>query len=325
MPRSLVILTTMVVPVVLTGLGGRPLRADRRPDPASSSRGSAKSKAETRERAEAHYARAMAALQAGRYDEALAAYRESYALLPRTQTLYGMAVVAHLTGANADAANYIASYLEKPDRDPALAKKLAGLLVELDRELGSARIEAPGPGPIRVDGEVAGEGPGPLMLRLAPGPHTMSHGELTVSVDIEVGREKDVALRPVPLEDVPAVAAESSGGAPTSLRPWYLATGGVAIASLATATYFGLEARAGNRELDRINAMPEDYQFGEAVEVRDRARRDALIANITGGIGIASAVATVALVLWPRSKGSSDRRAVTLIPQARGAAVEVRW
>jgi hypothetical protein len=323
MPRTLVVLTTMILPVVLTTPGGRPARADDRPAPRSPQRADA-SDARARERAEAHYTRAMAALQAGRYPEALAAYRESYALMPRTQTLYSLAVVAHLTGANADAANYISSYLEKPDRDPALAKKLASLLVEVDRELGHARIEAPGPGPISIDGRAAGDGPGPLFLRLEPGRHTISQGELTAIVDIEIGRESAVALRPADPEAQPAITAPRDE-APASLRPWYLATGGVAIASLATATYFGLEARAGNRELDRINAMPGNYQFSDVVRVRDRARRDALITNITGGIGIASAVATVALVLWPRWRGSSDRRAVTVIPAPRGAALEVRW
>jgi hypothetical protein len=323
MPRSLVILTTMIVPVVLAGPGGRHARADERPN--RSPRGSADtSEAKTRERAEAHYSRAMAALQAGRYQEALTAYRDSYALVPRTQTLYGMAVVAHLTGANADAANYIASYLEQPDRDPALAGKLAGLLVDLDRELGNVRVEAPGPGPILVDGRVAGEGPGPLIVRLTPGSHTISQGALTTTAVVDVGRETEVALRPIAEGSSPSIAA-GSDPAPASLRPWYLATGGVAIASLGIATYFGLEARAGNRELDRINAMPEDYQFSDAVEVRDQARRDALIANIAGGIGIASAVATAALVFWPRDRRSTDGGAVTVIPGLRGAAIEVRW
>lgn len=325
MPRPLVVATTMILPIVLATLGGRPAAADDRPAPKSPQR-SETSQAKTRERAEAAYTRAMAALQAGRYQEALTAYRESYALVPRTQTLYSLAVVAHLTGANADAANYISSYLEKPDRDPALAKKLASLLVEVDRELGHARIEAPGPEPISVDGRVAGDGPGPLFLRLAPGRHTISQGALTAVVDIEIGRETAVELRPASTDTgAPAAIAAPRDEAPASLRPWYLATGGIAIASLATATYFGLEARAGNRELDRINAMPGNYQFSDAVEVRDRARRDALIANITGGIGIASAVATVALVLWPRWQGSPDRPAVTLLPARRGAAIEVRW
>ena len=297
---------------------GRPALADEPPASEATSR-------DRVERAEAHYTRGMEALQAGRYQDALAAYRESYAALPRTQTLYGMAVVAHLTGAHADAANYIASYLERPDRDAALAQKLTGLLAELDRELGRARVEVPGPGPIRVDGRVAGDGPGPLLVRVEPGRHTFRHGTLTITADIEVGQETEVALRPVPVEPSP-LATVRSEGSPASLRAWYLTTGGIAIAGLATATYFGLEARAGNRELDRIHAMPGSYQFGDAVDVRDRARRDALVANIAGGVGIASAVATVALILWPRWQGRSDRApAVTLIPAARGASVEVRW
>ena len=70
--------------------------------------------------------------------------------------------------------------------------------------------------------------------------------------------------------------------------------GGVAIACGAAGTYFGLQAQSDVDELNVIYANSGDYEYSEAMDKEDSARRNALFANIgfvaAGGAAIAAGV-----------------------------------
>lgn len=107
-------------------------------------------------------------------------------------------------------------------------------------------------------------------------------------------------------------------------RPLYEHWGlwaGVALVTGALGTYFGLEASSTVDELERMNADSSNHEFADAEELEDRARRNALWANIAFAAAGASAVAATILYLR-RSRGHTERAAV-LTPAAGSDSVGV--
>jgi hypothetical protein len=107
---------------------------------------------------------------------------------------------------------------------------------------------------------------------------------------------------------VPVKAGISRGAAPTlrakasSLRPgvsrkWAYGTGGAALLLLGTGAAFGFASRAASNDFDSLNrrAATEPVPVEKVTGAYDRARRDALYANILLGVGAATALASVLL------------------------------
>ncbi len=110
----------------------------------------------------------------------------------------------------------------------------------------------------------------------------------------------------------PPVEPKDDGG--SILGHWAL-WGGVAVAFGAAGTYFGLQATSDVDELNDIYANSAEYEYSEAVEMEDSARRNALFANI--GYAAAGGAAIVAGVLLLR-RGSDEpaAREVVVAPTA---------
>ena len=103
---------------------------------------------------------------------------------------------------------------------------------------------------------------------------------------------------------------------PPAARPlyaqWWL-WGGVSAAAAVTGTLFGLGARSAGNDLEALNAASMAHDFGEAQDVLARARRNALLANITFGAAGATAVAAVILFVT-RPDARSRERSITVVP-----------
>lgn len=91
--------------------------------------------------------------------------------------------------------------------------------------------------------------------------------------------------------------------------------GGVAVAFGAAGMYFGLQASSDVDELSDIYANSAEYEFSEAVEMEDSARRNALFANI--GYAAAGGAAIVAgVLLLRRGNDEPAAREVVVAPTA---------
>lgn len=97
---------------------------------------------------------------------------------------------------------------------------------------------------------------------------------------------------------------------------WYV-WGGLALGFAAAGTWFGFQALDAEEELARLNMNSSMHDFTEALEVENRGRRHALVANIN--FGVAGALGLVATYLIVKDLGSSDaprRDTARVIPSA---------
>ncbi|GAB4558433.1 MAG: hypothetical protein Tsb0020_03410 [Haliangiales bacterium] len=80
---------------------------------------------------------------------------------------------------------------------------------------------------------------------------------------------------------------------------WYL-WGAATVAAAGAGGYFAWQSQRDQDELDRINQDSANYSFSEALAVEDRAKQNALIANISFAVAGTFAAATLlSLVLAP--------------------------
>lgn len=108
---------------------------------------------------------------------------------------------------------------------------------------------------------------------------------------------------------------------------WYL-WGGVAVGLAGVGTYFGLQAKSAEDDVAKLNEEtrmdPYSHDFSEAKEIEDRAKRNALIANINfGAAGVFAVVGAIFLVRDLKSSGDheSSGTAVAPLPLRGGAGV----
>jgi hypothetical protein len=102
---------------------------------------------------------------------------------------------------------------------------------------------------------------------------------------------------------------------------WYLWTS-VAVLSATGATYFGIEARSGARDLDVLFENSVNHRAGESVALEDRVRRDVLFTNITlGATAVFGLGAAILYLTEPRSE--AHPKTVTVVPVEAGGAVVV--
>jgi tetratricopeptide (TPR) repeat protein len=118
------------------------------------------------------------------------------------------------------------------------------------------------------------------------------------------------------LQRAPAPApAPARSPSPLFLRPLPYALAAVAFA--AGTTYFALDARSAQGDLDAIAANERPgTTYAETLDIRARGRRSALLANI--GIGATAATAALAAYLYVRERRSSS---VTIEPTPTSVAV----
>jgi hypothetical protein len=122
--------------------------------------------------------------------------------------------------------------------------------------------------------------------------------------------------------DIGGGGGDTGGGAKPFYTRWYL-WGGIAIGLAGAGTYFGLAAKSAEDDVAKLNAMTMDdpfcCDFSEAKEIEDRAKRNALLANIN--FAAAGAFAVVGSIFLIRDLMGSDDEATALAPMPlRGGA-----
>ena len=232
----------------------------------------------------------------GPFEQARAAIREKGALKVRSEPVPGRRAVAVVV-----------------ENDPGAL--VAGARITLPTGV----LEAKGTGRVIVPVE----GPGVV------------HAEVAV-VDafgnaLVIGRTVDVPEippAPGPVLQAPKSDRSGDGGgepeAPALYERWYL-WGAGSMVGLGLGVVFGLQARAGERDLRDLNeatANGEEHDISEALALVDRAKRDALIANI--GFGVGGALGVVAGILLARDALRSDRLEAAASVGEGGASVTVR-
>lgn len=112
---------------------------------------------------------------------------------------------------------------------------------------------------------------------------------------------------------------------PRAPRSWYFKWwlwGGVAVAALGGATYFGTEARSGAKELDVLFEDSLNHQVGESTRLESRVRRDVLLTNIAfGTAGVLAIGAAILYLTEPRQEAQSNT--LTVVPVDSGGALVV--
>jgi tetratricopeptide (TPR) repeat protein len=297
--------------------------------------------ADADDRARVLFDQATAKLDRGDLDGALADYRAAYELAPRAKILLNIGAILLELGRTVEAANTFADYLERADADRGRVPAVRDTLATLDRDLGLISIDVGlANREVLLDDTPVGSSPLRRTVRAAPGRHDVvlqrSDG-VRATYPIEVtaaGRHQLVVANPT-TEPSPLEPGASSRKAPASVRVegrsrsvwrrpvvWSgLATG----VALTAGIVFGLQARALEQDLDAINADSGNHTFVDAMDLEQRARDRALMANI--GFVAAAACGAVTAVLLVRDLSSSGRTSVrtALVPGGAALAVEVRY
>lgn len=168
----------------------------------------------------------------------------------------------------------------------------------------------------QLDGRAIPVDPGPRRLRL-------ERGKARVSVDVVVVETEKVRLVEVTLDDPPAPPASSApprplDGAPArSIPTATLVLGGVGALGVAGFAYLGLRAQ-GEADAMRGSCAPSC----PSARV-DEARRDALLANVSLGVGVAALGA--AAVLWWAAPAPKNTAQLWLAPGLLGGGWSRRF
>ncbi len=282
-----------------------------------------------RVRARELYAEGQAHFDAGRFDEARAAFEAAYREVPNPVVLLGVASAEERLGRNLDAARTLRRYLRQrvdaPDRT-AISERITAL----DPSGATAREESPAASTLRVtsspegaaislDGQATGQMT-PAELTVAPGEHTLtlslegyeSTSETISTVSGETGEwsptlsqmstapssedgvegEADVFGEQTDSSAVDAAADENAANATTRGEPstGVWVTTGVAGVGLVTGTVFGFLA---------LSAQ-SDFDVNPTAEIADRGETFALVADLAFGVAVAAGITAIVLYATDR-------------------------
>lgn len=282
--------------------------------------------------------------RAGRFAEALTAFRRAYELRSNPVVLVPIIECHDRLNQPVEGLEAIERYLAS---NPTSAERTS---MERRREtlrgrVGTLRIATTPVGArLSVDGHETGQ-VAPAAIPANPGHHVVSasldgHQTTELPVDVTAGQSAAIALAlaptvtapptptptppetnptphppettPTPTPTVPpgatAPTTPSSGGGPSAVV-WV--TAGVAGAGLIAGTVFGLMALSDRNE----------YQNGPTRELYDSGRTNALLSDI--GFGAAVLAGGVAVVLYLSDRGSGEARPAPAT--AAAAAPSARW
>ena len=177
---------------------------------------------ETAERARALFDEALAAIGAGRYDEAVESLRRSLELEPRSATAFNLAVALRGTGDLLAAEEVFRGLLEGRygELDESRTSQVTALLTEVREQIGLLRIRVSGADDpvLTVDGEPAEIGAGGTAeVRVNPGERNVlatapERRPVRRTVEVVRGSEVDVELAlEVLLDERPGVLVVESG------------------------------------------------------------------------------------------------------------------
>jgi tetratricopeptide repeat protein/PEGA domain-containing protein len=165
--------------------------------------------------AKALFREATRLAETGDYAGAADLYRTAYARFPNPKILWNLAQVLERMGRKAEAADVYAEFIRQPGTEEAKRTEGTGLLAELDAQVGKLRIEVPQPGArVVLDGREIGTGTS-FTVRVDPGSHSVVAERVgsppaAATIDVPVGMERAVNLRPGAVVGQAAPAAEKA-------------------------------------------------------------------------------------------------------------------
>ncbi len=267
--------------------------------------------------AEALFRKGVDDMKAGRYETGCPAVEESQRLDPRPGALFTLAECNAKWGKLATAAAQYDDFLRGVSRlpaekranyqdrvDDAQRQKLA-LAPRVPKLTVSVAGGLPPGAKVTCDGLPLGAGALDLPLPLNPGDHqlTVQQGEtgpvVRRAVRLEPGEIKRIELPAPPPAPAPAAApgpgAEPGGSAGSAQRTIGFVVGGVGVAGLVVGGIAGALALSSGDEVER--ECPERVCTRAGYGTLDRAKNEALLANVGLGVGLAGLLAGTVLVL----------------------------
>lgn len=168
----------------------------------------------------------------GNYAGAAELFRTAYARFPSSKILWNLATVLERMDRKAEAADTYAQYILNKDSDVKKRTEAAQRLVALEAQVGKLQILVPEPGAsVVLDGRQIGQGTS-FTVRVDPGGHTVVAERVgapaaAATIDVPVGTERAITLRPGaivgqperPAESVPAPAAVARPAPPPPAGP----------------------------------------------------------------------------------------------------------
>ena len=162
---------------------------------------SGNSEADDRSMAKARFKEGMAAIQAENYPAALAAFEESYELIPKPSILFNIAMCEKALFRYVNSITTFRRFLSEggSDNKPELVSQAERALAEMMKLVGTLRLEeAPEGAEVLIDGKSVGKTPFREGLLLDPGQHAVrveAPGFKPLKTDITVASGADIPLR----------------------------------------------------------------------------------------------------------------------------------
>lgn len=311
--------------------------------------------------AQALYDEARQLVQAGKFAEACPKFKESYELDPGGGTLLNLADCYEKQGKTALAWTTFKEALVAAQRDGhrdraefankhlgALENRLARLTVQVP---ASARI----PGlSLSLDGSPLGDAAWGVAIPVDPGPHVVraeapGKRAFETSLDVSPANGTRVSVDVPSLADAPAAStpgASASASNTPSLAPvgsgggevnqgsnsratvgWIV--GGVGVASIGVASYFGLRAFS---KWSLRNTDCADGCTQEAKNAGSDASTAATLADVGFGVGVAAVAVGTYLVLSGHKKGAAPSQGTAAwhatpgaLPHGAGLSIGGGW
>jgi tetratricopeptide (TPR) repeat protein len=256
-------------------------------------------------RARARFEAGVTALDAGDRTAALAAFKESYALVPLPRVLANIGALYHQLDRYVEAADAYELYLrsgDTPDKERAVVVRR---LAELDTKVGKLVFEIETRDQVIVDDRSLGVGPIARTVRVTPGGHRIVIGAKTTVVDVTAGAVLPVTVR----EPKPVVARTEPPPKPPPrpqrARAWWIPTAALAAGDIAVVAWLGVRSRQRVRDAEQLGRLPFQADYSEAEALIADAERDARWMKIGIGVGVGLGVATTLLFWrWHRDRGT---------------------
>ena len=293
---------TMAPPVLAQG--AKPAAAAKKPDQ------------KTRDAARKAYGEGEKAYEAGDYAASYDSFKKAYELIPTPHAEYWMGMALYKQGKKEEATAALQKFVDNPNASKAGDEKVdeaKKILEELKgAEVGELSLATvPAGATVMVDGE-AQQGETPMILKLKPGTHKVTISspgyetkemEVTVTAGGKTEENVELTLAEAPPEPVAAPPAEPPPSEPPppaeprSKVPAYV-TLGIAGASAAVGTFFGIKALGAK----------SDFDDNPTTDAADDVERNALIADMAFGVAITLGVTGIVLLTSADSPGKETAK-----------------